>query len=127
MKPIEFKHHTVPVINQRSVNSTLDFKNYHVSYNPSSAGYGTKTTAIVIAGRLFFILAGDHREPLRDMATAGGLAGCVQYFIDNIGQAHDFSEHKQATGRAADPCGLMPTLRDAISPELFQALFDASN
>jgi len=112
MKPREFKHQSLPVTNERTINSVLDFKDYHISYNPSAAGYGTKTTAIVIGGRAFFILCGDYREPLRDAANVGGLAECLRFFIANISQAHDFSEHKQATGREAYPWGLMPTVRD---------------
>lgn len=126
MKMQEFKHHTIPVINQRTVNSTLDFKDYHISHNPSAADYGTETTAIVISNRVFFILCGDYRKPLRDAANAGGLSECLRFFITNIKRAHDYSEHKQATGRATDPWELLPTLRDAVSLELFKALFDAS-
>ena len=126
MKAQEFKHQTLPITNERTVNSVLDFKDYHISHNRSAADYGTETTAIVISNRVFFILSGDYRKPLRDAANAGGLSECLRFFIANINQAHDFSEHKQATGRAADPWELMPTLRYAVSLELFQAIFDAS-
>ena len=126
MKAQGFKHQTLPITNERTINSVLDFKDYHISHNPSAADYGTETTAIVISNRVFFILCGDYHKPLRDAANAGGLSECLRFFITNIKQAHAISEHKQATGRAADPWGLMPTLRDAVSPDLFKALFDAS-
>ena len=88
-----FKHGTIPVLNQRTANATCQFEGFHLSYNPRTADYGTDTSAIVFANRLFFILNGNHRQPLLEAAQNSGLQGVIDYFIDNIEKANYRSEH----------------------------------
>lgn len=89
----DFKHHTIPVINQRTINSTMDFDKFHLSYNPSRANYGSDTTAIVLKGTVFFILNGNHKNELAEISKTKGLQGVIEYFIDNIDKANKLSEH----------------------------------
>jgi hypothetical protein len=88
-----FKHETIPVIKQRTVNVTCEFDGFHLNYNPQRSGYGTDTTAIVMENTLFFVLNGDHMTVLQAVAKEAGLQGCIDYFIENIGQANQYSEH----------------------------------
>lgn len=102
----EFKTHTIPVINQRSINAVCELKGFHISYNPSSADYGSKTTAIVFGGSLFFVLNGDHRQALFDVAQVDQKQGCIDYFINNIKLSNSKSEHHVVIGKLEDLFGL---------------------
>jgi len=88
-----FTHDTIPIINQRTPNATCRFSGFHLSYNPSSADYGSDTTAIVMGDTLFFILNGNHKKVLATIATETGLQGCIDYFINHIELANPLSEH----------------------------------
>lgn len=106
---------TCPITNARTPNVSRSFENFHISYNPSSADYGCDTTAIVLGGRVFFILNGDHEKPLLNAATEGGVHACVDYFIDNIAYANRrFSEHRMATRTIDDPFDLFTTTAEVI-------------
>ena len=105
---------TCPVTNVRTPNVSRSFGNFHISYNRSSADYGCDTTAIVLRGRVFFILNGDHEEQLWNAATEGGVQACVDYFIDNIAHANGYSEHRMATRTIEDPFDLFSTAEEII-------------
>jgi hypothetical protein len=98
-----------PITNVRAINQIFVLDNAHVSYNPSSANYGCKTTAIVLKGRVFFILNGDHRAELSVIIPDKGIQGCIDYFIDNIDKVNDHSEHLMVIGKKNDLFELIPT------------------
>lgn len=103
-----------PITNRSTVNVALTFKDFHISYNSSVADYGSDTTAIVLKGRVFLILNGDHRQALSEIAQKKGVKGGVEYFINNIAQANDKSEHRMIIGECSDPFGLTLTALDII-------------
>ena len=103
-----------PVTNAIQPNRVRNFDGFHVSYNPHSADYGCDTTALVLQGRVFFVLNGDHAADLLDAAEQRGLQGCVDLFIARIDHANAISEHRMAVGAAPDPFGLQPTTLDMI-------------
>lgn len=108
-----FKHETIPVTNQRTVNSTSNFSGFHLSYNPSAADYGSDTTAIVLKNQLFLILNGNHKKSLSEVANSAGLQGCIDYFISNIAQANPIGEHIGAIN-GKDPFGLAKIRLDLL-------------
>lgn len=91
-----FKHQgPIPVTNEMTPNQVSDRTGYHLSYNPSARDYGVDTTAIVLGNHsLFFILKGDHRKALEAAADQGDKQAVLNYFIENIAHAHDFSDHR---------------------------------
>ena len=101
----KFVHGTIPITNERTVNSTCSFdeKNYHVSYNPSSAGYGSDTTAVVFGDTLFFVLNGDHRK---EMSNCNTTQKGFDYFFSKISEANRISEHHNVVGNMKDVFGL---------------------
>jgi hypothetical protein len=101
----QFKHQA------ETLNTVLNRENYHFSYNPSSAGYGTQTSAIVLKERVFLILTGDHREQLE---ATQSLQQAFDYFVENIDKAHDYSEHTQLTGQRPDAFGLITTALETL-------------
>jgi len=116
-----------PVTRSPSPNVTRSFaQGFTISYNSSSAGYGTDTTAIVIHERVFFVLSGDHAAALCAAADQSGIAGCVDYFVENIARANSFSEHLMATGVHDDPFGLMPTTLEVIGQDGVQRIAAAA-
>ncbi len=116
-----------PVTRSPSPNMTRSFApGFHISYNPSSADYGTDTTAIVIQERVFFVLSGDHAAALCAAADQSGIAGCVDYFVEHIAQANSLSEHLMATGVNADPFGLMPTALEVLGQDAVQRIAAAA-
>ena len=106
----------------KPINSVKTFEGYHISYNPSSADYGCDTTAIVISGRVFFVLNGNHKKALESIALNSGLVGCLEYFASNYKQVNHMSEHNMALGLANDPFELQTTLLDAIGETVFNAI-----
>jgi len=114
-----------PITNARSVNLTIDFDNYHISYNPSSAGYGCVTTAIVLKQTVFLVLNGDHKTNLEHLAKELGLQGCIKYFANNIDKASKLSEHLMATGLAEDLFSLAPTTLTTIGETSVELIRDA--
>lgn len=119
MKTIDtgMKANTCPVTNARSPNLSRSFEDFRISYNPSSVDYGCDTTAIVLKGRVFFILNGDHAVQLCNAATGGGMQACVEYFIDNVAHANHYSEHRMATRMIDDPFDLYSTALEIIGED----------
>lgn len=78
----------IPVSQPNTVSeSNPDF---YVSYNPSSADYGTDTTALVIRETSqFLILAGNHAAQYKGLTFKEALA----YFYANVSKAVKQSEH----------------------------------
>lgn len=63
---------------------------FYVSYNPSSADYGTDTTALVIRETSqFLVLAGNHSKEFKGLPFREALA----YFYANVSKAVEQSEH----------------------------------
>ena len=109
-----YKHHVIPVINAQSPNMSVPFDRFHLSFLPSVADYGSVTTALVLDGRVFFVLNGDHHKQMHDCAVRGGLQACVDYFIEHIGEVNGMSEHLSVVGLRADPFELTQTALDVI-------------
>lgn len=123
-----FRNHTIPVLCQRSINSTTRaIDGSYVSYNPSSRDYGCHTTALVLGGRVFLILNGDHREGMFTAVVEGGIAAGASYFIDHIDQANARSEHHEVTGQRQDIFNLIPTAVQCIGQELVDRMTQAAN
>lgn len=122
-----FKGGLCPVTNVVSPNISLNFYRYHLSYNSSSRDYGSDTTAIVLEGRVFFLLNGDHAVELQSKAQSGGIDACIDYFIANLHLANKFSEHKLAVGIGEDILGLVPTAEAVIGLSNVKRIFDAVN
>ncbi len=121
----DFKHHTIPVINQRTINSTMDFDKFHLSYNPSSANYGSKTTAIVLTQSVFFILNGNYKKELAEISKNKGLQGVIDFFIDNIDKANKLSEHSLLIEGANDAFNIKEMTLKAIGQENINRIVNA--
>lgn len=98
-----------PVSRVLSSNVTRSFGKFTISYNRSSAGYGSDTTSIGLDGRVFFVLDGSHGAALCAIGEQQGMQGFVDYFIAHIGKANQRSEHWMAAGLRDDPFGLQVT------------------
>lgn len=125
-----FKHHTIPVVNLPSPNSSTPyFGNLYFSYNDRDIfHYGCPTTAIVFNGSLFFILNGDHREELLALVDQGVIVDSVgviadqgvivdsviDYFIAHLAEANDWSEHTYAARTVPDACNLYQQSLEAL-------------
>jgi len=95
-------------------NRVRNFDGFHISYNAHSRDYGCSTTAMVLQGRVFMVLNGDHASPWIAAAERQGLQGCLNYFIEHLSEANALSEHRMAVALAADPFGLHATTVEAI-------------
>lgn len=116
-----------PVTRAPSPNMTRSFEQgFHISYNPSSSGYGCDTTAIVLQGRVHFVLNGDHAAALCTAAEQRGIDGCIDYFVENIALANKLSEHWMATGVNCDFFALMPTTLEVIGQDGMQRIAEAA-
>ena len=75
-------------------NEVAPFDDFYISYNPRSGGYGCETTALVLGEDIgvFFVLKGDHKTQYSELEDRN-LQGCIRYFIDNINEAHRYSDH----------------------------------
>src|SRR5690349_15295328 len=49
-----------PPTRQLMPNRVRNVNRFHISYNNHAADYGCATTALVLNGRVFFVLNGDH-------------------------------------------------------------------
>lgn len=114
-----FSSSVIPVINQVSPNISRSFDGFSVSYNRSSRDYGTDTTAMVVRGRVFMLLRGNHALELAGAAEQGGLIAAVTMFIMKIEMAITQSEHLEAFGLANDPFDLASTLREALPEDQY--------
>ena len=103
-----------PVTNVVAPNMSRSFGNFHISYCRHSPDYGSDTTALVLQGRVFFILNGFHASAMVAAAEADGVLGCVDLFVRHIEMASSFSEHMMATGLTADPFQLAKTTLEVI-------------
>ncbi|MND11763.1 hypothetical protein D3C87_686460 [compost metagenome] len=113
-----FSHHTIPVINTQSVNSTTPCRDKHyLSFSQRTSDYGCVTTAIVMAGRLFFVLNGDHRQALDAISLSRGLQGCFNYFLEHLGEASIHSEHRIVAGEKKDLFGLTNTALETLGQQ----------
>jgi len=125
IKSKHFSGGTVPIINTPSPNVTASFEGFALSYNPRHADYGSDTTAIVLKGRVFLLLNGDHGEALHEKAAENGITGCIDYFIEHIKEANHLSEHLMAVGLADDPFELQQTALDVIDQDNIDSLMSA--
>ena len=89
-QPNGFKSQHIPIPGVAVLNSIRESKEFHISYNPSIANYGTRTTALVILDTVFLILKGDHREQMPET-----LQQCFDYFLDNFDLAHKMGNVKE--------------------------------
>ena len=111
-----FEHQSfvIPVINERPLNRVASFDGFHLSYNGSVGDYGSDTTAIVLGGRVFLVLNGDHTHMLHAAAKTNGVQGCIDHFAENLSQANPYSEHLMVTGHKPDIFGLASTFREMV-------------
>jgi len=84
------------VVNESDQVIELDGKTYngfYISYNSYDiATYGDVTTALVLGQmQKFYILNGDHRKQYEEIIEQG-FYKCLEYFKNNINQAHDNSD-----------------------------------
>lgn len=98
-----------PVTRQLMPNVTRSFAGYHISYSRQTCDYGSDTTALVLDGRVFFILNGYHATEMIEAALHDGIQGCLDVFIERIGRANAASEHRMAAGLEDDPFDLRST------------------
>lgn len=95
---------------------------HHISFNKSSRDYGCTTTALVIDGRVFIILCGNHYDNLNN-ALADGIESAWDYVVKNAKNLHDMSEHNQVLGLETDLFGLRETAVDYLSDEALNNLY----
>lgn len=109
-----FSSEHCPVTRTVMPNMTRTFEGFHVSYCSDPCDYGCDTTALVLQGRVFFVLNGYHADALVDAAVQNGIDGCIAVFVQRIDQANRLSEHRMAAELVADPFSLYPTTRELI-------------
>lgn len=100
-----------PVTNERTPNGVKEYDGFYISYCRYQVEYGSDTTALVLDGRVFLILNGDHSEELIRAAETKGLSGCMETFLERAAQANPLSEHRMSLGLADDPFELQGTIR----------------
>lgn len=98
-----------PITHRLMPNITRNFPGFHISYSRQTRVYGSDTTAMVLGGRVFFILDGNHAVEMIEAALLDGIRGCLDVFIERIDRANALSEHRMAAGLAADPFELRAT------------------
>lgn len=97
----------VPIIVDNEIVNDNKKENYYVSYNNKTRDYGVATTALVITignneRELYYILKGNHSAEYENLKS---LAECVNYFFNNIGNKHSFSdefEHEHLIAKAKE-------------------------
>ena len=120
-----FSSNLCPVTRNVMPNMTRDFGNYHISYCRELSHYGSDTTALVMKGRVFFILNGYHADDMVDAAEQNGIQGCIDLFINRINLANQLSEHCMAVGMVADPFGLYQTTVELIGQQSVDRIVEA--
>lgn len=110
-----------PVTNERLPNGVKGYDGFYISYCRYQAHYGSDTTALVLAGRVFFILNGDHSGDLIKAAEVSGLSGCMEAFLERAAQANPLSEHRMALGLSDDPFGLQETIRTLFTADQIES------
>ena len=121
-----FSTQRIPVTNEVMPNLTRNFKGFHVSYVRFIPHYGRDTTALVLQGRVFFVLNGDHAVDMVEAAERNGIQGCIDLFIERIDQSNEHSEHRMAVGVAADPFGLHATTLEMIGQDNVERIIAAA-
>ena len=115
LRNLGFVGGSCPVTNVVSPNISKDYPGgFHVSYCRSNRDYGCATTTIILKGRVFFVLNGNHAAALDAAAIAGGISTCMDYFLQNIALANPLSEHLMAVGLADDPFALASTTLEIL-------------
>lgn len=120
-----FKPQCCPVTYEVMPNMTRNFSGFHISYCRYMSHYDSATTALVLQGRVFFILNGYHADALVDAALQRGIQGCIDIFIERIQQANHCSEHRMAVGVAEDIFALYPTTLNLIGQDNINRIVDA--
>lgn len=103
-----------PVTREVMPNMTRNSKGFHISYAGYQSHYDSDTTALVLQGRVFFILNGNHAGAMVEAVEQSGIDGCVALFIEKIQLTNPHSEHRMAVRVAADPFALYPTTLEVI-------------
>ncbi|QRD62699.1 hypothetical protein H8Z72_22500 (plasmid) [Xanthomonas citri pv. citri] len=106
-----------PATGELAPNRICEFGTFHISYNPHATQYGCETTALVLAGRVFFVLNGDHTDAMLSAAERNGIEGCIDIFVNQLHLASELSEHRMAVGISADPFALAPTALELIGQD----------
>jgi len=104
----------IPVTNEVAPNVVRNFGRIHISYNQSARDYGCATTAVVLGGRVFFVLNGNHALALTEAMTQGGPDAVMGYYIDNLDQANSKSEHFEVLGESQDIFNLRDTVLEVL-------------
>jgi hypothetical protein len=89
-----FKGQRIPIVNEVAPNTVLARDGYHLSYNASSADYGSDTTAIVLRDTVFLTLNGDHKDALAAVSEEGGLQQVFDYYLENLSLANHMSDDR---------------------------------
>lgn len=115
-----------PVTRVLAPNVSRSFGDFSISYCRRTVDYGCDTTAMVLGGRVFLILNGNHAEQLISAASATGAQGCVDYFAENIAKANTRSDHQMATGVVSDLFGLHGTALEVLGQQNLDRLAEAA-
>lgn len=125
MIPHGFSTERCPVTRQVMPNMTRQYDGFHISYARYLSHYGCATTALVLQGRVFFVLNGDHTQDMVEAANQRGIQGCIDLFIERVHQVNNLSEHQMAVGLAADPFGLSQTTLELIGQQSVDRIVQA--
>lgn len=112
-----FTNMRCPATQQLMPNITRNFEGFHISYCGYMSHYDSATTALVLAGRVFFILNGNHASDLVAAAECDGIQGCIELFAERISDANPHSEHLPAVGMSEDYFELYPTTLQIIGQD----------
>lgn len=104
----------IPVTNEVATNVVRNFGQLHISYNGSARDYGCATTAIVLGGRVFFVLNGNHALALTEAMTKNGPDAVIDYYVEHLVQANVRSEHFEVLGERTDHFGLRSTVLEVL-------------
>lgn len=115
-----------PITRRLMPNITRNFNGFHVSYCRQSCDYGSDTTALVLDGRVFFILNGNHAVEMIEAAIRDGIQSCLDVFIERIDRANALSEHRMAAGLEEDPFGLRATTLRLVGQAGMERLITAA-
>lgn len=125
LSSLGFSGASCPVTREVMPNMVRAFDGFHISYCRHQSHYGSDTTALVLQGRVFFILSGYHADALVQAAEDNGIQGCISAFIERIEQANPFSEHRQALLLDPDPFQVHSTTLEVIGQDGFDRLLAA--
>lgn len=109
-----FESQHCPATRQVMPNMTRVFKGYYISYAGYISEYGCATTALVLQGRVFMIINGNHALEMIEANEKSGIDGCVDVFIKYLAKVNHCSEHMMALGLIKDLWSLMPTAVEVL-------------